>query len=88
MPSAEPPIENAFPELERDLDFIPLGVPHPKVLSQSQIRDYNELVRGPRSAVRVAIVQCWKLQATHKTVNKTVLQLTFACAVARASSLR
>jgi non-heme Fe2+,alpha-ketoglutarate-dependent halogenase len=35
-------IENAFPELERELDFIPLGVPNPKVLTQAQIDHYNE----------------------------------------------
>jgi hypothetical protein len=35
-------IENAFPELERELDFIPLGVDNPKVLTQEQIHHYNE----------------------------------------------
>ena len=35
-------IENAFPELERELDFIPLGVDQPKVLTQEQIQQYNE----------------------------------------------
>lgn len=35
-------IENAFPELERELDFIPLGVDKPKVLTRAQIEHYNE----------------------------------------------
>ena len=35
-------IENAFPELERELDFIPLGVDQPKILTQEQIQQYNE----------------------------------------------
>ena len=33
---------NAFPELDRDLRFIPLGVEEPQVLTPSQIRRYNE----------------------------------------------
>lgn len=35
-------VENAFPDLERELDFIPLGVPNPKVLTKEQIEHYNE----------------------------------------------
>ena len=33
---------NAFPELDRDLRFIPLGVEEPHVLTPQQIRRYNE----------------------------------------------
>ena len=33
---------NAFPELDRDLRFIPLGVEEPLVLTPTQIRRYNE----------------------------------------------
>lgn len=33
---------NAYPELERDLRFFPLGVEHPQLLTQAQIQDYNE----------------------------------------------
>jgi non-haem Fe2+, alpha-ketoglutarate-dependent halogenase len=33
---------NAFPELERDLRFFPLGVKQPKVLDTAQIDHYNE----------------------------------------------
>ena len=33
---------NAFPELDRDLRFIPLGVDEPRHLSAEQIRRYNE----------------------------------------------
>ncbi len=33
---------NAFPELHRDLRFIPLGVDDPQVLSPAQVRRYNE----------------------------------------------
>ena len=33
---------NAFPELERDLRFIPLGVEEPRCLSVEQIRRYND----------------------------------------------
>ena len=33
---------NAFPELARDLRFIPLGVDEPGVLTPGQIRRYNE----------------------------------------------
>ena len=33
---------NAFPELDRDLRFIPLGVEEPRVLTSTQIRRYNE----------------------------------------------
>ena len=33
---------NAFPELQRDLRFIPLGVDEPQVLSAEQIRRYND----------------------------------------------
>ena len=36
------PVVNAFPDLRRDLKFAPLGVEHPKVLTQEQIRHYNE----------------------------------------------
>ena len=35
-------IANAFPELQRELDFIPLGVDNPKVLTREQIAHYNE----------------------------------------------
>lgn len=35
-------VENAFPQLERELDFIPLGVDTPKVLTRAQIEHYNE----------------------------------------------
>ena len=45
------PIANAFPELDRELDFIPLGVAHPKVLTQEQITSYNE--RGFVAPIRV-----------------------------------
>ena len=34
---------NAFPDLDRDLRFIPLGVEEPRVLSPEQIRRYNEV---------------------------------------------
>ena len=34
---------NAFPELDRDLRFIPLGVEEPRVLSPAQVRRYNEV---------------------------------------------
>ena len=34
---------NAFPELDRDLRFIPLGVDEPRVLTGEQIRRYNEV---------------------------------------------
>ena len=34
---------NAFPELDRDLRFIPLGVDEPRVLTPGQIRRYNEM---------------------------------------------
>ena len=44
-------IENAFPELERDLDFIPLGVEQPRVLTPAQIAHYNE--RGFIAPIRV-----------------------------------
>ena len=33
---------NAFPELERDLTFYPLGVDQPTVLTQKQINQYND----------------------------------------------
>ena len=33
---------DAFPELDRDLRFIPLGVDEPLVLTPEQIRRYNE----------------------------------------------
>ena len=33
---------NAFPDLDRDLRFIPLGVEEPRVLTPTQIRRYNE----------------------------------------------
>ena len=33
---------NAFPELDRDLRFIPLGIEKPRVLTHEQIRRYNE----------------------------------------------
>ena len=33
---------NAFPELQRDLRFIPLGVDDPQVLTPEQIRRYND----------------------------------------------
>ena len=33
---------NAFPNLDRDLRFIPLGVGNPQVLTPEQIRRYNE----------------------------------------------
>ncbi len=33
---------NAFPELDRDLQFIPLGVDDPRVLTPTQVRRYNE----------------------------------------------
>ena len=33
---------NAFPDLDRDLRFIPLGVEEPRVLTPGQIRRYNE----------------------------------------------
>ena len=35
-------IEDAFPDLERELDFIPLGVDTPQVLTHEQIQHYNE----------------------------------------------
>ncbi|MXY00886.1 MAG: phytanoyl-CoA dioxygenase family protein, partial [Chloroflexi bacterium] len=34
---------NAFPDLDRDLRFIPLGVEEPGVLSPAQVRRYNEV---------------------------------------------
>ena len=33
---------NAFPDLDRDLRFIPLGVEEPRGLTPTQIRRYNE----------------------------------------------
>ena len=33
---------NAFPDLDRDLRFIPLGVSDPRVLTPAQIRRCNE----------------------------------------------
>ena len=33
---------NAFPKLDRDLRFIPLGVEDPQILTPGQIRRYNE----------------------------------------------
>ena len=33
---------DAFPELDRDLRFIPLGVEEPRVLTPGHIRQYNE----------------------------------------------
>ena len=35
-------LTNAFPELDRDLRFIPLGVEEPQVLTPGQIRRYDE----------------------------------------------
>eukprot|EP01051_Picozoa_sp_SAG22_P006511 SAG22_NODE_429_length_10587_cov_22.842582_4_plen_169_part_00 len=35
-------VSNAFPELERELEFVPLGVENPKVLTRAQINTYNE----------------------------------------------
>ena len=34
---------NAFPDLDRDLRFIPLGVEEPRVLTPTQVRRYNEV---------------------------------------------
>ena len=34
---------NAFPDLDRDLRFIPLGVDHPRTLTPTQVRRYNEV---------------------------------------------
>ena len=33
---------NAFPDLDRDLRFIPLGVEEPRCLSVGQIRPHND----------------------------------------------
>ena len=33
---------SAFPDLDRDLRFIPLGVDEPQILTPTQIRRYNE----------------------------------------------
>ena len=34
---------NAFPDLDRDLRFIPLGVEEPRILTPAQVRRYNEV---------------------------------------------
>ena len=34
---------NAFPDLDRDLRFIPLGVEEPRVLTPRQVGRYNEV---------------------------------------------
>jgi non-heme Fe2+,alpha-ketoglutarate-dependent halogenase len=41
--AAAVPTQDAFPELNRELTFTPLGVEQPKVLSREQIGRYNEL---------------------------------------------
>ena len=44
-------IENAYPELERDLQFYPLGVEQPRLLTPEQIRHYN--AKGYIAPVRI-----------------------------------
>lgn len=34
---------NAYPDLDRDLRFFPLGVDEPRLLTPEQIRHYNEM---------------------------------------------
>ncbi|MYI07506.1 MAG: phytanoyl-CoA dioxygenase family protein, partial [Gemmatimonadetes bacterium] len=34
---------NAFPDLDRDLRFIPLGVEEPRTLTPTQVGRYNEV---------------------------------------------